>query len=99
MNRAQPPQRLRTAGGDDGTTNIALAARGAIRHHHTATQRAITTTMGAPCHRVQNPANPGKPAGEGEAQRTQGKGGSPTYANSAAVGQADGVRKGRNPEG
>ena len=52
--------------------------------------------MGAPSHRVQNPANPGKPVGVGEALRTQGKGGSPTYSISAAVGQADGVRKG-NP--
>ena len=99
MNRAQPPQRLRTAGRDDRTTNIALEAQGAIRHHLTATQRAVTTTMGAPSHRVQNPTNPGKPAGVGEALRIQGKGGSPTYSISAAVGQADGVRKGRNPEG
>ena len=99
MNRAQPPQRLRTAGGDDRTTNIALEARGAIRHHHTATQRAVITAKGVPSHRVQNPANPGKPAGVGEVLRTQGKGGSPTYSISAAGGQADGVRKGRNPEG
>ena len=98
MNRAQPLQRSRTEGGDDRTTNKALEARGAIRHHHTATQRAVTTPMGAPCHRVQNPANPCKPAGVREALRTQGKGGSPTYATSAAVGQADGVRKDRKPQ-
>ena len=47
---------------------------------------------------MKNPANPSKPAGA-EALRTQDKGCSPTEANSAAVGQAYGVRKGRNPEG
>ena len=72
---------------------------GAKRHHHTATQRAVTTPMGAPRHRVQNPVNPCKPSGAGEAPRTQGKGCSPTYATSAAVGQVYGVRKGRSPEG
>ena len=45
--------------------------------------------MGAPWHRVQNPANPCKPAGTGEALITQGKGCRPTYATSAAVGQAE----------
>ena len=99
MNRAQPPQRLRTAGGDDRTTYTALEARGAIRPHHTATQRAVTTPMGVPSHRVHNPVNPGKPACVGEALRTQGKGGSPTYSISAAVGQADGVRKAETPKG
>ena len=44
MNRAQQQQRLRTARGDDRTTNKALMAWGAIRHHHTAIQRAVTTT-------------------------------------------------------
>ena len=88
MNRAQPPQRSRTAGGDR-TTNKALEASRAKRHHHTATQRAVTTPMGAPWHRVQNPANPCKPAGAGEAVITQGKGCRPTYATSAAVGQAE----------
>ena len=48
---------------------------------------------------MQNPSNPCKPAGAGEALRTQGKGCSPTYATIAAVGQAYGVRKGRSPEG
>ena len=97
MNRAQHPQRLRTARGDDRTTNKALRARGAIRHHHTAIQGALKTTLGAPCHSVQNPANIGKPAGVGEALRPQGKGGSPTYATSAAVGQADVARKRQKP--
>ena len=85
----------------DRTTNKALKARGAVRHHHTAIQRAVTTSMGEPCHRVQNPADIGKPAGVGEALRTPGKGGCPTYATSAAVGQADVARKkkSRNPEG
>ena len=53
--------------------------------------------MGAPCHRVQNPSNIGKPAGVGEALRPQGKGGSPTDATSAAVGQADVARKRQKP--
>ena len=48
---------------------------------------------------MQNPANIGKPAGVGETRRTPGKGGSPTRATSAAVGQADVARKGRNPQG
>ena len=78
MNRVQHLQRLRTARVDDRTTKKAVKARGAIRHNHTAIQRADTTTMGAPCQRVQNPANIGKPAGVGEALRPQGKGGSPT---------------------
>ena len=98
MNRAQQPQRLRTARGDDRTTNKALKARGAIRHHHTAIQRAVTTTVGAPCHRVQSPANIGKPAGVGEALRPQGKDGSPTYATSATVGQVDVASKRQKPK-
>ena len=48
---------------------------------------------------MQNPANPSKPDGAGEALRTQGKGCMTTYATSTAVGQAYGVRKGRNPVG
>ena len=55
--------------------------------------------MGAPRHRVQNPANPCKPSGAREALKTQGKGCRPTSATSTAVSQVDGVRKGRNPEG
>ena len=68
-------------------------ARGAVRDHHTAIPRAVTTSMGEPCHRAHNPAIICKPAGAGEALRTQGKGGCPTYATSAAVGQADVCRK------
>ena len=98
MNRAQHPQRVRTTG-DDRASNKAREAWGAIRHPHTVTQRAATTPMGAPRHRVKNPANPSKPAGAGEALRTQGKGCSPTEATSAAIGQAYGVRRGRNSEG
>ena len=71
-------------------------AREAIRHHHTAIQRAVTTTAGAPRHRVQNPANIGKPAGVGEALRPQGKGGSPTYGTSAG---RRGQKKAETPKG
>ena len=46
-----------------------------------------------------NPANPSKPDSAGEALKTQGKGCIPTYATSAAAGQACGVKKGRNPIG
>ena len=49
---------------------------------------------------MQNPAIICKPAGAGEALRTQGKGGCPTYATSAAVGQADvGRKKAETPKG
>ena len=80
-NRAQHPQRQRTAGGaevnPDRTTNKALKARGAVRHYCTAIQREVTTSMAEPRHRVQNLAIIGKPAGAGEALRTQGKGRQP----------------------
>ena len=39
----------------------------------TVVQRADTTPTGAPWHRVQNPANPCKPAGAGEAQKKKGR--------------------------
>ena len=68
-------------------TNKALEASGAKKG----------TTTQSP--KEQNPANTCKPSGAGGALITQGKGCRPTYATSAAVGQADGVRKGRNPEG
>ena len=45
--------------------------------------------------RVQNPANPCKPAGAGEAQKKEGKGSRSTYATRVAEGQAPGDRKGR----
>ena len=75
-------------------------ARGAVRHHHTVIPRAVTMAMGEPRHRVQNPAIICKPAGAREALRTQGKGGCPTYATSAAVGQADvGKKDAETPKG
>ena len=37
--------------------------------YDTVVRRAGTTPKGAPWHRVQNPANPCKPAGAGEAQK------------------------------
>ena len=56
--------------------------------------------MGAPSHRVQNPVNPGKPASVGEALRTQGKGGSPTYSISAAAEvRQTGSEKAETPKG
>ena len=45
---AQPPQKARTAGGDDRTTNKALKASRAKKHYYTVAQRAVTTPMGAP---------------------------------------------------
>ena len=39
----------------------------------TVYQRADTTPTGAPWHRVQNPANPCKPVGAGEAQKKKGR--------------------------
>ena len=44
---------------------------------------------------MQNPANPCKLAGAGEAQKKEGKGCQPTYATRVAEGQAPGDRKGR----
>ena len=41
--------------------------------HYTVAQRADTTPTGAPWHRVQNLANPCKPAGAGEAQKYKGR--------------------------
>ena len=63
----------------------------------TGVQRADTTPTVAPGHRVQNPANPRKPAGAGEAQKKEGKGRRPTHATRVAGGQAPGDRKGRKP--
>ena len=45
------------------------------------------------------PSDPQQASRRREALITQGKGCSPPYTTSAAVGQAYGVRKGRNPEG
>ena len=61
----------------------------------TVAQRADTTPTGAPVHRVQNPANPSKPARAGEAQKKEGKCCRATYATRVAEGQAPGDRKGR----
>ena len=44
---------------------------------------------------MQNPANPCKPAGAGEAQKKEGKGCRSTYATRVTEGQAPGDRKGR----
>ena len=45
---AQPPQKSRTAGGDNRTTNKALEASRVKKHYYTVVQRAVTTPMGAP---------------------------------------------------
>ena len=45
---AQPPQKSRTVGGDDRTTNKALEASRVKKHYYTVVQRVVTTSMGAP---------------------------------------------------
>ena len=67
---AQPPQKSRTAGGDDRTTNQVLEASRAKKHYYTVAQRADTTPTGVPRHRVQNPVNPCELADAGEALKT-----------------------------
>ena len=45
---AQPPQKSRTAGGDDRTINKVLEASRVKKHYYTVVQRVVTTPMGAP---------------------------------------------------
>ena len=62
---------------DTGDTAVQKLTHPKVRESQqgddTVDQRADTTPTGAPWHRVQNPANPCKPVGAGEAQKKKGR--------------------------
>ena len=93
----QPTSQLTDAVDTAGQKRTHPKVRESKQDDYTVAQRADTTPPEAPWHGVQNPANPCKPAGAGEAQKKEGKGCRPTYATRAAVGQAPGDRKVRKP--
>ena len=69
----RPPSQPTNAWHTVGQKHTHPKVRGGQQGDRTFNPIADTTATGAPWHRVQNPANPCKPVGAGEAQKKKGR--------------------------